>query len=370
MKEQVALAQHRKILHVDMDYFFAQVEIRDNPKLKDKPVVISGPPDSRSVVSTCNYKAREFGIHAGMPAFKVPGLCPDAVFIYPDMKKYQIISKEVHEIFAQYSDLVESGGIDEAYIDVTHNKKGVSTATQVAKYIQNEIYAKLNLTCSVGVGTNKLIAKIASDINKPAGITIIKPSAVESFFDNLPINKIPGVGKKGIKNYHKFGIYYGRDFKKLSLEKAEKYFGKSGVNLYYNVRGEASDNLIPIRIAKSIGCERTLRENISGSTSVVEEINKLINQLKRRLDKSDKSFKTLTVKIKFSDFHQITRSKTSVFPIITKEDIYGLTKEILLATPIDNKPIRLLGLSASGLVDQKEAKDVFRFTQIYLDLGI
>ncbi len=364
------MAQLRKILHVDMDYFFAQVEIRDNPSLKDKPVVISGPPDSRSVVSTCNYVAREYGIHSGMPAFKAHQLCPDAVFLFSSMSKYKKVSDEIHAIFGKYSDLIESGGIDEAYIDVTHNKKGIPTATEVAKLIQNEIYLKLKLTCSVGVGPNKLVAKIASDYNKPAGITIIKPSVVESFFDDLPIYKIPGIGKKSINRYYRFGIYFGRDFKKLSLQKAEQYFGKQGVKLYYNVRGQASDELIPIRIAKSIGCERTLKENIAGSMSVEVELNKIINQLKKRIDKSDKAFKTLTIKVKFSDFHQITRSKTSIFPLATKREIHEVVRELLLSTPIERKPIRLLGLSVSGLVDQSEAKQIVRFKQIYLNLDL
>ncbi len=362
------MAQRRKILHVDMDYFFAQIEIRDNPSLKDKPVIISGPPDSRSVVSTCNYVAREYGVHSGMPAFKAHQLCPDGIFMHSSMSKYTEVSQEINKVFAKYSDLVESGGVDEAYIDVTNNKKGMTSATEVAKQIQQEIYIKHNLTCSIGVGPNKLVAKIASDYNKPAGITVIKPNAVDEFFEDLPIYKIPGIGKKSINKYYRFGIYFGRDFKKLSLQQAQKYFGKQGVNLYYNVRGQASDALIPIRVAKSIGCERTLEHNINGTESVTVEINKLINTLKKRLDKQDKAFKTLTIKVKFSDFHQITRSKTLVFPIVTKIDIHEAVKELLLATPIDRKPIRLLGLSASGLCHQSEALNIVKFKQIYFNL--
>lgn len=363
------LALHRKIIHVDMDCFYAQVEMRDNEELKNKPVIISGPPNSRSVVCTCSYEARAFGVHAAMPAFKAYKLCPRGIFIPPNMAKYSNVSKEIHKIFRKYSDIIEPLSMDEAFIDVTINKKGIKSATMIAKMIQNEIYNTLKLTCSIGVSHNKMIAKIASDMNKPAGITIVRPENSEEFLLKLPLEKFSGVGKKAIIKYHQFGLYYGEEFKKISLEKAKNYFGKNGEYLYYAVRGIDNSKIKMSRLQKSIGSEHTLETNIKSIDDIIRELDACIENLMKRLKKANKSFKTLTLKLKFSDFDLITRSKTLVNPLLTKEEIFILARELVILSNVGSREIRLIGLSASNLINMEKVKKENRFKQIYFDFN-
>lgn len=362
------MVQHRKIIHVDLDFFFAQVEVVDNPDLKGKPVIISGPPNSRSVVSTASYEARAFGVHAGMPAFMAYEKCPEGIFIIPRMSRYVQVSKQIHLIFKKYSDIIEPMGLDEAYIDVTINKKGIKSATQLGQMMQNEIYNVLNMTCSIGVSYNKMIAKIASDFNKPAGITVVTPKVSEQFLRELPLNKFSGIGKKTLEKYNSFGIYKGDDFLKVPLDRATHYFGRSGYNLFYAVRGIDNSHVKTLRTTKSIGCERTLECNITGVDELINHLDKIISELLGRLKRKKKNFKTLTLKLKYADFSQTTRSKTLKVSLKTHQDIFKVCRELIINSNIEKKEIRLIGLSASALINKSEDGNALVFQQIYFDL--
>ena len=360
-----------KIIHIDMDYFYAQVEMLEDPNLHNKPVIISGPPDSRSVVCTASYKAREFGVHAGMSAYVAAKKCPQAIFIAPHFEKYQHYSKEMHKIFRKYTDIIEPLSLDEAYLDVTVNKKGITSATVVAQNIQMEIYQTLKLTCSAGVSYNKFIAKIASDYQKPSGITVIPPDHAIAFLETLEIKKFPGVGKKGVKKFYDYGIYTGGDFKKLSLEKAQKYFSKLGTTLYYRVRGIDDRHIIVNREVKSIGFERTLKTNVSKKSEIIEIFKKIVRHNEDRLRNKKKWAKTITIKVKFDDFSQITRSKTNDYPIREYSDIMPIVLELLETVELKDKKIRLLGTSGSALFDKPRVRNNFEkkiYIQILLDL--
>jgi DNA polymerase-4 len=353
-----------------MDYFYAQVEIRDNPSLKGKPVIISGPPNSRSVVGTCSYEAREYGIRAGMPAFMVPKKCPDAVFVNANFEKYREVSRQIHEIFQEYSDIIEPMGLDEAYIDVTINKKGIIYAVDVAKQIQGEIYYKLDLTCSIGVSYNKMLSKIGSDYLKPCGITVIKPKNAVEFLKKLDLSKIPGVGKKMVANLNSKGLYYGNDYYSVSLEKAEQYFGKIGIHIYFAIRGVDNSKIIVNRKRKSIAHEVTLNHNIVSYKDIKETIYSLVAAFVKRLLKVHLGIKTVTLKIKFEDFSIITRSKTLRYPTQDQDAIIEALEDLIRKSYVGSKTIRLLGVAGSNLIEEEKMKNIMRFEQIYLDLGL
>lgn len=358
----------RKIIHVDMDYFYAQVEIRDNQSLKGKDVIISGPPDSRSVVCTCSYEARQKGIHAGMPAYIAYKKSPEAIFIPPNFEKYKKAHDKMMRIFHQYSDIIEPLSLDEAYIDVTFNKKGIRSATHVAQMIQNEILNSLNLTCSVGVSYNKLIAKLASDYKKPYGIIVVSPEAAPSFLKSLKIKNFPGVGKKSIHKFTEVGILTGEDFYELSLEKAEKLFGKLGIGLYSYVRGIDHREVVIYRDPKSVGTERTFDHNLVEYEDIKAELDTIIKMSHRRLNRHDYAFKTITLKVKYSDFTSETKSHTIKDYTYRLLEIQSLAYNLLSQVNKSKKEIRLLGISYSNLCDIKEVKDYIRFEQLVLPI--
>lgn len=358
----------RKIIHVDMDYFYAQVEIKDNPTLKGKDVIISGPPDSRSVVCTCSYEARKKGIHAGMPAYIAYKKSPGAIFIPPNMNKYKKINIEMMKIFHKYSDIIEPLSLDEAYIDVTFNKKGIRSATHVAQLIQNEIYASLGLTCSIGVSYNKLVAKLASDYVKPSGITVVTPEVSEAFLQNLDIKDYPGVGKKSINKFIELGILKGKDFYKLDLEKAEKLFGKLGIGLYYYIRGIDHREVVVYRDPKSVGCERTFDKNLVSYEDIKGQLEIIMKHSHRRLSKYNYAFKTVTLKVKYDDFTTETKSKTAIDYTFRLLEIQYIVYNLLRTIRNEKKEIRLLGISYSNLCDVKDVKDYIRFEQLQLPI--
>ncbi len=336
-----------KILHVDMDCFYAQVEMRDNPNLQNKPVIISGPPNSRSVVTTASYEARKYGVHSAMSAAKAYKLCPNGIFVAPNMKKYAAVSKEIHKIFHRFTDKIEPLSLDEAYLDITDLEKPVS-ATLIAYEIKNAIYEELNLTCSVGVSYNKFLAKIGSDYNKPSGVTIIEPHKAIDFIEALPIKAFPGVGKKVVVKMHNYAIYTGKDYKKLSKEKCEKLFGKLGLSLYQYVRGVDNREVVSERISKSVGTEYTMKNNLESKSEIIEELKLIAKENKRRLDKHKLCFKTVTLKLKFADFQQITRSKTLKYyeesEAVMYEEAITLLNQVKL---VDS--VRLVGITVSTL---------------------
>ncbi len=284
------------------------------------------------------------------------------------MKKYHKISQQIKQIFLQYTDLVEMVSLDEAYLDVTFNKKGISSATKIGKMIQFEIYNKLKLTCSIGISYNKLIAKIASDYYKPAGMTIVPPKVAIEFLEQLNINKFPGVGKKLNQEFNNYAIYKGKDFKQISLKKTRKYFGKNGEQLYYYVRGIDKRNIVAIRNIKSISCERTFRENIKNEVQMTIIITKLVEELANRLKKKEKSFKTLIIKVKYGDFTKISRSKTNNYPINSVVEINQFIQNTINYKILLNKSIRLLGLSATNLSDNINQINYPIYKQIYLKI--
>lgn len=340
----------KKIIHVDMDAFFAAVEIRDNPHYKGKPIIVGGKPNSRGVVSTCNYEARKYGIHSAMPSFKAYQLCPQAIFVRGRFDAYRKASNNVKEIFFEYTDLVEPVSIDEAYLDVTNNKKNISSATSIAKEIREKIFKKTKLTASAGVSYNKFLAKIGSDINKPDGLKVIPPDKAKDVLESLAIRKFHGIGKASEKKMHKLGIRTGKDLKERSLRELMKHFGKVGSYYFNIVRGIDNREVKTERIRKSLGHERTFRQDIGDVKKMIEVMSKLTSKISEKMITKKFKAKTLTLKIKYANFDIVNRSKTLEIAFDQVEVINHLARKMLLETLGPKCKIRLLGLSVSNLV--------------------
>ena len=343
---------YRKIIHVDMDAFYASVEQLDNPELRGKPVAVGGS-EVRGVVSAASYEARKFGVRSAMSGYLAKQKCPNIIFVKPRYDRYQEISSKVREIFYDYTDLVEPLSLDEAYLDVTENKKGNPSASLIAKEIRDRIYDELELRASAGISINKFIAKVASDINKPNGQKTINPEEVLPFLEELSVNKFYGVGKVTAAKMHNLGIFTGKDIKKKSLEELTTLFGKSG-QFYFNiVRGIHKSRVKPDRIRKSIAAERTFSENISSEIFMLERLDKIAIELERRMMSSETKGKTITLKIKYSDFTQQTRSKTVHHFLQKKEEFMPVVKELLYQEKLQNS-VRLLGISFGNLDTEKK----------------
>lgn len=346
---------NRKIIHIDMDAFYASVEQRDNPSLKGKPVVVGGSPESRGVVATCSYEARKFGIHSAMPSKIAYKRCPYAIFVRPRFDEYQKVSRKIREIFYRYTDLVEPLSLDEAYLDVTNNKKNIEYATTIARMIKNDILRETNLTASAGVSYNKFLAKLASDYNKPNGLTVITPKYAQEFLDELPINKFFGIGKVTSRILKNSGINNGYDLRQLSIHELEQIFKNRGYSFYQLARGIDFRPVEPYRERKSIGAETTLSYNLNiDDEEVAEILSELCEEVAYRTKHSEKLGKTITLKIKYEDFTQITRSISVEHSICTQEDIRTHVYNLLKNVHSENKQIRLLGVTLSNLVDSKD----------------
>lgn len=338
---------HRKIIHIDMDAFYASVEQMDNPELRGKPIAVGGA-ENRGVVSAASYEARKFGVRSAISGFLAKKNCPDLIFVKPRFDRYKEISKKIHKIFREYTDLVEPLSLDEAYLDVTNNKKGIPSATLLAQEIRERIFNEVGLTASAGISVNKFVAKIASDYNKPNGQKTVNPDEVISFLEQLPIQKFYGVGKVTAEKMFQLGIFNGLDLKNKSIEFLEKHFGKSG-GFYYNVvRGIHNSEVKSHRIAKSVAAEHTFDINLSSEVFMIEKLEKIAAELERRLKKHHISGKTITLKIKYSDFTQQTRSKTLPYFISDKVLIFETVKELLYQEKMKDS-VRLLGISLSNL---------------------
>ena len=337
----------RKIIHVDMDAFFASVEQLDNPDLRGKPVAVGGGGD-RGVVSAASYEARKFGVRSAMSNVLAKQKCPEIIFVKGNYKRYKEISLQIREIFYDYTDLVEPLSLDEAYLDVTQNKAGNPSASLIAKEIRKRILDEIGLTASAGISINKFIAKVASDINKPNGQKTINPEEVIPFLEELPIQKFYGIGKVTASKMYSLGIFNGRDLKEKSLEEMSLLFGKSGTHYYDIVRGIHRSEVKPNRIRKSLGAERTFRENISSEVFMLDKLNTIADELEDRMKNSKTKGKTVTLKIKYSDFTQQTRSKTVEKFIQKKADFLPIVKELLFQEKLKNS-VRLLGISFSNL---------------------
>ncbi len=342
----------RKIIHIDMDAFFASVEQRDNPELRGKPVAV-GHSSKRGVVAAASYEARKYGVHSAMPSVQASRLCPHLIFVPGRMHIYKEVSKQVHEIFREYTDLIEPLSIDEAFLDVTENNKEIPLGVTIAREIKEKIKKQLQLTASAGVSYNKFLAKIASDIRKPDGLCTIHPEQALDFISDLPIESFWGVGPVTAKKMHRLGIHTGVDLRETSLQTLMRHFGKSG-QLYYDFsRGVDLRPVESERVRKSVGCENTLEKDLKLKSSFIIELYHVATELVVRLEKSEFRGNTLTLKIKFNDFSQVTRSQTLEHPIYKLKEILALAKK-LFQTIEEERPIRLIGLSVSNPVQQKE----------------
>ncbi len=342
----------RKIIHIDMDAFYAAVEIRERPELKDLPVIVGGKPTGRGVVSTCNYIARKYGIHSAMPSSRAYRLCPDAVFVRSNFALYKSISSEIREILRKYSKLIEPTSLDEAYLDVTDESKS-SSASEIAEAIRTEIYRVTELTASAGVAPNKMLAKIASDINKPNGLTVIKPHQVLDFIRGLSVRKIPGVGKVTAAQLEKVGIKRCADVERFSVElmNRNRRFAQWLIK-----RSQGIDNR-PVSTSwtrKSVGHESTFFEDKLSVDELRGELSKIIRDLESRLHKLNLMGKTITLKVKYSNFKQVTRSKTLTSFTSDSNYIQRVCQELIQLTDIGSRKVRLLGVSLSNLNNTDE----------------
>lgn len=346
----------RKIIHVDMDAFYASVEQHDNPQLKGKPIAVGGS-SKRGVVSAASYEARRYGVKSAMSGVLARKNCPGLIFVKPRFDRYKEVSQQIRKVFFEYTDLVEPLSLDEAYLDVSENKKGNPSATLIAKEIRQKIFDKTGLTASAGISVNKFIAKIASDYNKPNGQKTVNPEEVIQFLEDLDIRKFYGVGKVTAEKMYQLGIFTGKDLKTKSLEYLDANFGKSGKYYFNVVRGIHLSEVKPERVPKSVGAERTFRENLSSEIFMLERLENIAQELERRLKKSKIAGKTITLKIKYSDFTLQTRSKTILHFIASKELILETAKELLYQTQLENS-VRLLGISLSNLNTESNTKNV------------
>lgn len=342
----------RKIIHIDMDAFYASVEQLDHPELRGKPLAVGGG-EKRGVVSAASYEARKYGVRSAMSGNIAKKNCPDLIFVKPRYDRYSEISQKLRAIFFDYTDLVEPLSLDEAYLDVTINKKGNPSATLIAKEIRKRILDELGLEASAGISINKFIAKVASDFNKPNGQKTVNPEEVLQFLEDLDIRKFYGVGKVTAEKMYRLGIFTGKDLKTKSLEFLDASFGKSGSYYYHVVRGIHNTEVKPHRTPKSVGAERTFNENLSSEVFMLERLEHIAQELERRLKKSKIAGKTITLKIKYSDFTLQTRSKTLPYFVSDGALLLETAKDLLYQEELQNS-VRLLGISLANLNTNKK----------------
>lgn len=340
---------NRKIVHIDMDAFFASVEQLDNPALRGKPVIVGGRPDSRGVVAACSYEARKFGVRSAMSSARAARLCPQAVFTQPRMSRYREISGIIMEIFSEYTVLVEQLSVDEAFLDLTTNTLNEPSATLLAESIRQRIFQRTGLTASAGVSCNKFVAKVATDFNKPNGITVIPPSQVLDFLAVLPIGRFYGVGAATEKKMERIGVKTGGDLRKFSLEELTFHFGKSGRYFFGICRGQDPRPVKSSYTRKSIGNETTFSEDILDTGLILTILKELADSVAAGLIKRGTGGYTLTLKVRYDDFTTITRSATFISPIFTAGDIMFCLPRLLESTEAGHRKIRLLGVTVSHL---------------------
>ena len=352
----------RKIIHIDMDAFFASVEERDNPDLKGKPVIIGSDPrktGGRGVVSTCNYEARKFGVHSAMSSKEAYERCPQAVFISGNYQKYRKVGMQIREIFKRYTDLVEPMSIDEAYLDVTENKLGIKSALKIVKMIQYDIWQEVHLTCSAGVSYNKFLAKLASDFEKPKGLTLILPEDAQDFLEKLPIEKFYGVGKRSVEKLHQLGVFTGADLLEIPEMTLIDLFGRFGYDLYRKARGISNSPVKSNRIRKSIGSERTYGKLLYEEDDVKSEISKNAQRVVDTLQRNHKVGRTIVLKVRYSDFSTLTKRITLDDVTNDFEVIDQVAKTIYDSLDESKLGVRLLGVTVTGLEDNIQPLNLF-----------
>lgn len=343
---------YRKIIHIDMDAFYASIEQRDNPEYRGKPIAVGGSPEGRGgVVATASYEARKFGIRSAMSSKKAVQLCAHVIFVKPRFEAYKEASLKIREIFHRYTDLIEPLSLDEAYLDVTEDKQQIGSAIEIAKQIKQAIKEELNLTASAGVSVNKFVAKIASDINKPDGLKFIGPSRIESFMEELPVEKFFGVGKVTAEKMKGMGIMKGADLKKLSESELTKHFGKPGKFYYKIVRGVDDREVLPHRETKSIGAEDTFPYDLTQLDEMQAALEKIATIVHDRLHRNQLKGRTVTLKVKYYDFKQVTRSQSFAHGIDDFETINATATQLLIGSETDGKKIRLLGITLSNFTE-------------------
>lgn len=339
----------RKIIHIDMDAFFASVEQRDQPELQGQPVIVGGQPNSRGVVAACSYEARQFGIHSAMPSSRAYKLCPQAIFVPPRFEAYKEASKKIHEVFWRYASDVEPLSLDEAYLDVSHSNEFKGSATRIAEAIKKDITKETQLIASAGVSYNKFLAKIASDMDKPNGLYVIRPDQGEAFIATLPIGKFYGVGPATETKMNKLGIKNGHDLRSKSTFDLAKSFGKSAEYFFKIARGIDLRPVRSTRIRKSLGKETTFKDDIYDTTLLTEKLNQLTQQVFDNLNAQQFIAKTITLKIKYANFKSVTRSYSDTKSFIQLSQMPTLLADLLSRTDAGQQGVRLVGISASGL---------------------
>jgi DNA polymerase-4 len=343
----------RKIIHVDMDMFYAAVEIRDRPELRGRPLVVGGPPNSRSVVTTASYEARKFGIHSAMSCAEARKRCPACIFIPPDFEKYERVSEQIRKIFFDFTDQVETASLDEAYLDVTENKIGEKSATRVAREIKARIFAATGLTASAGVAPSMFVAKIASEICKPDGLCVVRPERVLPFIRRLEVIRIPGIGRKTEAELLKLEIRTVSDLAEKPLTLLREHFGKFGSYLFDIARGVESREVTPVWERKSFGVEETFAEDITNGEFLRRYLYRCAVRVFGLLESEKKKGRTVTLKIKYHDFQSISRRVTRDRFLASADDVFRTACELLARTEAGVRPIRLAGISLSTFSEKK-----------------
>lgn len=356
-----------KIIHVDMDAFYASIEQRDHPEYRGKPLAV-GRSEERGVVAAASYEARRFGVRSAMPSMKAKKLCPHLIFVPSRMHVYKSVSAQIHAIFREYTDIIEPISLDEAFLDVTENKPHIALAVTIAKEIKRKIREQVGLIASAGVSYNKFLAKIASDYRKPDGLCTIHPSQAEQFIATLPIESFWGVGKVTAQKFHSLGIHTGGELRLYPLEYLLHYFGKAGLLYYKFARGIDPRPVEAVRIRKSVGCETTFDKNLVEKGEIYDEIRELTSELLQRVGRHSFQGNTLTLKVKFADFTQKTRSITVDHPLALFEEIFNLTHRMLEEPELTSYPVRLLGLTVShppgDLLDMQDGQLWIPFKEV------
>ncbi len=339
----------RKIIHIDMDAFYASVEQRDFPEYRDQPVIVGGSPEKRGVVATASYEARKYGVHSAMPTSTAKRLCPHGIFVPPRFEVYEDVSAQIMAVCREYTDLIEPVSLDEAYLDVTVNKPGIRFASTIARAIKRDIRAATGLTASAGVGPNMLIAKIASDMHKPDGLTVVPPEQVADLLRDLPVGKIPGIGHVTERRMAAMGIKTAGDLAQRPLDELVSTFGKVGLWYYSAARGQDDRQVEPDQVRKSIGAETTYPKDLNNLRDITDALEELANTVAERLEAENVSGRTVVLKITYANFEKITRRKSLDFYFRDAATILGAMDGLLAQTEAGRRPLRLLGITVANL---------------------
>jgi DNA polymerase IV len=355
----------RKIIHIDMDAFYASVEQRDEPRYRGKPLVVGGSPHQRGAVAAASYEARKFGIYSATPSRTAYQKCPSLIFVKPRFEVYRAISQQIREIFYRYTDWVEPLALDEAYLDVTQNKQGIPSATLIAKEIKACILEETRLTASAGISINKFLAKMASGIDKPNGLFLIPPKDAEHFVEQLAIEKFHGVGQVTAAKMHALGIRTGQDLKTWREADLVAQFGKVGRYYYRVARAEDHRPVEPNRARRSVGAETSFAQDLSDRPLLLTELEQIARTVADRLQ--NYQGRTLTLKVKFADYQQLTRSRTVIDPIQGLDVIFNMAQELLATVAVEEKKVRLLGITVSNWAREKDgSQDTEQYEQLTL----